>query len=104
MRAQSRSAPLPRLLRGRRLMAEEGKPFPWESLPEQERYIVIDPVILEAIRELSWISDFDRHTLEGIRLVLRVARIDPTSGNLVISAQFVRALPDDSPEQRFGPT
>jgi hypothetical protein len=81
-------ASLPHLPAGR-LMDE----FPWESLPEQgEHYIALDPIVLEAIRELSWLSQIDRRNLPTIRLVLRVVRIDEVGGDLVLGLRFVRDL------------
>jgi hypothetical protein len=75
------------------------EPFPWESPPDQgERYISIDPVILQAIREFAWVTDYDRHTLPAVRLLMRVARIDPVTDNLVIGVRLVRDLNEGGQE------
>jgi hypothetical protein len=85
------------------------KPFSWESLPEQgERYLAIDPLILEAIRELAQINKHAWQALPGIRLVLRVAAIDEVDGRLVLGLRFARELdvepdpPPEQPERGFG--
>ena len=69
----------------------------------EERYVVVDLGVLEAIRELANIQQFAWRALPGIRLTLRVARIDPVSGNLVIGVRVARDLtPPEQPEHGFG--
>jgi hypothetical protein len=71
--------------------------FPWESFREEgEAYIAVDPLILEAIKELAWINQIDRYMQPILRLALRVAHITP-EGRLIISVKLVRDL--DPPEQ-----
>jgi hypothetical protein len=88
---------------------ESGKPFPWESNPEQERYITVDPLIFEAIRELAWVTDYDRHTLPAIVLMLRIAHVDEVDGRLVLGLRLIRELggqpppPPETGEQKYGP-
>jgi hypothetical protein len=66
------------------------------SEPE-ESYIAVDVAILEALRELIWTADYDRHTLPTLRAVLRVAAIDP-HGRVVIGVRMVRDLDQDPAE------
>jgi hypothetical protein len=64
-------------------------------MPEaEEHYVVVDLRVLEAIKELDWIQRVDWKLLPAIRLVLRVARIDPVTGNLVIAVSATRDLGD----------
>jgi hypothetical protein len=65
----------------------------------QGGYVVVDLAVLQALRELAWVTDYDRHTLGAIRLVLRVARIDPITGRLVIAVSVARDLDTDPPER-----
>jgi hypothetical protein len=66
-------------------------------MAEDQGYIVVDPRVLAAVRELLWVDLVDKHLQPVLRLVLQVVRVDPTSGNLVINAQLVRGL-DDNPK------
>ena len=59
-------------------------------------YIVVDPLVLETIKELAWLAHVDRHTLPTVRLLLRVVRID-ADGNLAVSMTVIRELPPDEP-------
>jgi hypothetical protein len=71
-------------------------------MAEPERYVVVDLAVLEAIKELAQINKFAWPALAGIRLVLRVARIDEVSGSLVLGLRFVRELdvePDPPPDE-----
>jgi hypothetical protein len=61
-------------------------------MAEPERYVTVDLAVLEAIRELAWIQQVDWKIIPAIRLVLRVARIDPVTGNLVIAVTVTRDL------------
>jgi hypothetical protein len=62
-------------------------------MPEpEERYVIVDLRVLEAIKELAWIEQINWKLLPAIRLVLRVARIDPVTGNLVIAVKATRDL------------
>jgi hypothetical protein len=64
-------------------------------MPEaEEHYVVVDLHVLEAIKELDWIQRVDWKLIPAIRLVLRVARIDPVTGNLVIAVKLTRDLDD----------
>jgi hypothetical protein len=54
-------------------------------------YIVVDPLVLETIKELAWLAQVDRHTLPTVRLLLRVVRIDE-DGNLGIAMTVIRDL------------
>ena len=63
--------------------------------PEGE-YIVVDPLVLETIKELAWLAQVDRQTLPTVRLLLRVVRIDE-HGGLGVSMTVIRELPDDEP-------
>jgi hypothetical protein len=74
-------------------------------MAEPERYVVVDLAVLEAVRELAQINKHAWPALPGIRLVLRVARIDEVSGSLVLGLRFVRDLEppeSDEPERGFG--
>jgi hypothetical protein len=51
--------------------------------PEGE-YIVVDPLVLETIKELARLAHVDRHTLPTVRLLLQVVRID-ADGNLAVA-------------------
>jgi hypothetical protein len=67
--------------------------FPLESLPDQgERYLSVDPIVLEAIRELDWLHRVDPRNLPTVRLLLRVARLDEISGHLVLGLRFIHEL------------
>jgi hypothetical protein len=69
------------------------EPLPWDSMPDRdEAYVTVDLVVLEAIRELAWLAQTDWHNLPRLRLLLRVARIDQVSGQLVLGLRFVRDL------------
>jgi hypothetical protein len=61
--------------------------------PEGE-YIVVDPLVLETIKELAWLAKIDRHALPTVRLLLRVVRID-ADGNLAVAMSVIRDLPDE---------
>jgi hypothetical protein len=64
-------------------------------MPEpEERYVIVDLRVLEAIKELAWVQQVDWKLLPTIRLVLRVARIDPVTDNLVIGVKLARDLDD----------
>jgi hypothetical protein len=68
-------------------------PKKWGPDPaEPESYVAIDPAILQAIKELAGTADRDRHVMPTIRAVLRVARIDPVTGNVVIGIRLTRDL------------
>jgi hypothetical protein len=65
-------------------------------MPEpEERYVIVDLRVLEAIKELAWVQQVDWKLLPTIRLVLRVARIDPVTDNLVIGVKLARDLDED---------
>lgn len=67
--------------------------FSWDSLGEEgEHYVAISPILLKLIRETAWIHQLDPHVLPTVRLLLRVARVDPVTGNLVIGVKFLREL------------
>jgi hypothetical protein len=61
-------------------------------MAEDQGYIVVDPRVLAAVRELLWVDLVDKHLQPVLRLVLQVVRVDPTSGNVVINAKLVRDL------------
>ena len=66
------------------------KPFPWESQPDtDEAYIVVDPLLLETIRQLCC-TDKDMQPI--LRMVMSVAHIDPVDGPLVIGVKLTRDL------------
>jgi hypothetical protein len=68
-------------------------------MPEpEERYVTVDLAVLEAIKELAWLQQVNWTALPAIRLVLRIARIDPVTGNLVIAVTAARDL--DDPDQQ----
>jgi hypothetical protein len=58
----------------------------------EDRYIVVDLKVLQAIKELAWIQQLDWKMLPAIRLILRVASIDPITGRLVIAVKATRDL------------
>lgn len=70
--------------------------------PEPERYLAIDLDVLAAVKELAWLKQIDPHTLRQLRVILRVVRVEPATGNVIIGAQLVRDLepPDDG--EHFG--
>jgi hypothetical protein len=68
--------------------------------PEGE-YIVVDPLVLETIKELAWLAQVDRHTLPTVRLLLRVVQVDD-EGRLGVRFSVIRDLHDDPPERGFG--
>lgn len=63
----------------------------------EERYIAVDLDVLRAVKELAWLKQIDPHTLSQLRVILRIVRIEPASGSVIIGAQLVRDLdpPDD---------
>ena len=61
----------------------------------EERYIAVDPLILEAIKELAWIEQVDHSMQPILRLALRVAHIAP-DGRIVFGVRMIRDL---APEQ-----
>jgi hypothetical protein len=63
--------------------------------PEGE-YVVVDPLVLETIKELAWLAQVDRRALPTVRLVLRVVQIDE-EGRLGIRMKVVRDLDDEPP-------
>jgi hypothetical protein len=80
-----------------------GPPFPWDQVPEDNSgYIVVDPQVLAALRELLALDLVGKHYQPIMRLVLQVVRIDPTSGNLVINATLVRDVEADPPDNHLG--
>jgi hypothetical protein len=59
--------------------------------PERGKYyVVVDRFLLEVIRDLA--NARDPSVLPQVQLLLRAAAVDPTSGNLVISVEFLRDL------------
>jgi hypothetical protein len=70
-------------------------------MSDQERYVAVDLEVLAAIKELDWLQRIDWRTLPTLRLVLRVVRIEPTTGNILIGAQVVRDL-EVEPERGLG--
>jgi hypothetical protein len=68
-------------------------------MPESgEGYVIVDLRVLQAIRDLDWIERVDWRFVPSIRLTLRVARVDPVSGTLVIAAKLARDLHEQPPE------
>jgi hypothetical protein len=61
-------------------------------MSESERYVAVDLEVLAAIKELAWLQRIDWRTLPTLRLVLRVVRIEPSTGNILIGASVVRDL------------
>jgi hypothetical protein len=61
----------------------------------EEAYVVVSPLVLQAIKELFWVDLIDKRLQPVLRLVLEVASIDSTSGNLVLSVQVVRDLDEE---------
>jgi hypothetical protein len=82
------------------------QPAPREGPPSaEERYVVVDLAVLEAIRqlsrELSWPGRVDKLSFPTVELLLRVVRIDPVTNNLVIGVKVARDLHEGPPpEQR----
>jgi hypothetical protein len=64
------------------------------TVDPEERYLVVDPLVLETIKELAWLAQIDRHTLPTVRLLLRVVRIDE-DGNLVVAMTVIRDVDDE---------
>jgi hypothetical protein len=59
--------------------------------PERGKYyVVVDPAVLELIGELT--KRHDPAVLPQVQVLLRAAGVDPTSGNLIISVEFLREL------------
>ena len=69
-------------------------------MSDRERYVAVDLEVLAAIKQLDWLQRVDWHTLPTLRLILRVIRVEPATGNILIGAQVVREL--EPPERGFG--
>ena len=74
-------------------------------MTESERYLAVDLDVLAAVRELAWLRQIDPHTLSQLRVILRVLKVEPATGNVIIGAQLVRDLepPEPPAEGRWGP-
>jgi hypothetical protein len=60
--------------------------------PGDERYIVVDLAILEALRALWDESGHPRLSRGTVKLLLQLVRLDEVSGTLVLGLRFVHDL------------
>jgi hypothetical protein len=70
-------------------------------MSEPERYVAVDLAVLAAIKELAWLQQVNWQLLPALRLVLRVVRVEPATGNILIGASVVHDL-EEGPERGFG--